>query len=105
MAIDIPAIVKAHGVDNVKIYMGFKPLNSIMGLISYTSSNDPDIPCLASLDFSKWEKMNVRDDLCYSYKVTLIPEMEELASHDFYVSDLETIIQHNDDVHLMIEVR
>lgn len=89
MVVTFKHLIAKYGVDRVKVEGTFKPLRSVAGVLSYTSSDDPDIISLADLDFSKWEGF----DHGFNHKVTLRPHLEILASQDFYICDLESIIE------------
>jgi hypothetical protein len=73
-----------HGIENVYFIAKVRPLRKVM-FISYTSSSDPEIEMLCKINT---ERYKVEDD----YKITLEPIYEGFAKKDYYISDLQNII-------------
>lgn len=77
--------ILAAGIENCFFILKMKPLNTLF-FISYTSSSDPEVEAVAKIDEKRYK---VED----GYKVTLKPlNYPRLAKEDFYLSDLEHMI-------------
>jgi len=73
-----------NGIDNMYFITEVKPLRTAL-FISYTSSSDPDIEMLCSIDEERYQ---VKDN----YKITLKPIYDGFAKEHYYISDLEQMI-------------
>lgn len=74
-----------NGVDKVFFLAKVRPLRKML-FVSYTSSSDSEIEMLCKINT---ERYKVED----GYKITLEPIYESFAKEDYYVSDLEDIIE------------
>lgn len=87
--VDIVKLVKEVGVENLCFLVNMKPIRSVFGMFSYTSSGDPDILMICKIDESRYK---VADN----YKITLksIEQIKGLhGSEHFYISDLQSMIR------------
>ena len=78
--------IEEIGIDNCMFIIGFQPVHTVMGLISYTSGCDEYTKLPATIDESRYK---VKD----GYKITLKCTIPEFGSHSFYQSDLASIIE------------
>jgi hypothetical protein len=74
-----------NGIENVFFMAKTRPLNRVLG-ISYTSSSDHEVNMLCKINTERYK-------IEEGYKITLEPIYEGFAKEDYYVSDLESIIQ------------
>lgn len=87
--VDIVKLAEEVGVENLCFLVKMKPIRSVLGLLSYTSSSDPDILMICEIDESRYK---VSD----SYKITLksIEQIKGLrGSEHFYICDLQSMIR------------
>lgn len=92
-------IINEYGVENIYFLIKMKPIITYFGLISLTSSSDPDIPMLCSIDESKHK---VSDN----YKITLksVEQIKGLVGREhYYISDLESMIRFDNTVQVFIK--
>ena len=92
-------LIKEYSVENIYFLIKMKPIRTYFGLISFTSSDDPDIPMLCSIDESKYK---VSDN----YKITLksVEQIKGIVGREhFYISDLESMIRFNDEIKVFIK--
>jgi hypothetical protein len=82
-------LIAKHGVESVLFFLPMSPIQTVFGLISYTSSSDPQIKMLCSINEDRYK---VKD----GYKITLqsIEQFPRIRGKEhFYISDLESIIK------------
>jgi hypothetical protein len=82
-------LIKEYGVENIYFLINMKPIRTVFGLISYTTSSDPDIPMLCRIDESRYK-------ISDNYKITLrsVEQIKGLVgSQHFYISDLQSMIR------------
>lgn len=86
--LDLPSLIKKYGIENIRIKGKFLPIRQIAG-VAYTSSSDDMIEAEAHLE---WYHLDSKKNA--EYKVRLVPEHDEfvLDQHDYYTSDLESLI-------------
>jgi len=82
-------VIKKHGISNLRFLVNMKPIRTYFGLISMTSSSDPDILMLCEI---VEDKHKISDN----YKITLqsIDQIDGLHGREhYYISDLEMMIE------------
>lgn len=79
--------ILAAGIENCFFILKFQPLNTVFGLIAYTSSGDPEIEMVAVIDEKRYK-------VSEGYKLTLKPILyPQFAKESYYFSDLEHMIR------------
>jgi len=78
-------ILKA-GIENCIFLVPMRPLNTVFGLISYTSSSDYEIIVPARITEDRYK-------ICDNYKITLKSDYERFGKEHFYLTDLESLIK------------
>ena len=77
--------IENAGVENCMFLAPMRPVRTYFGLISLTSSSDPEIVVPAKITE---ERYKLKDN----YKITLKSTYDEFGSDHFYISDLEMLI-------------
>ena len=90
---NIVKIINEVGIDKLRFLVKMKPIRTYFGLISLTSSSDPDILMLCEI-------VEDRHKVKENYKITL-QSVEQIpgSREHYYISDLNTIIE---DGHIQI---
>lgn len=89
--VDIPALIKAHGHTNLRLFIPCQPFRLFAPLgIGFTSSDDPTSIEECIIDISG--RYSKPED---GYKIEITPLDHRYAGRDFYVSDLESLIGDN----------
>jgi hypothetical protein len=74
------------GVAQARFEIPCRRLQTFPGLpIGLVVSSDPEAQCICTISEKRYK---VEDD----YKITLVPQNPQFASHDFYISDLESLM-------------
>ena len=78
--------IEEAGIENCMFLVPMKPVNTYFGIISFTSSNDPDFIVPAKIDESRYK-------IAENYKITLRSTYEKFGKEHFYISDLESMTE------------
>jgi hypothetical protein len=73
-----------HGVENVFFLAKARPLRKVL-FVSYTSSSDPAIEMMCKIDTSRYKLED-------QYKITIAPIYVGYAKEDYYVTDLQSML-------------
>lgn len=80
-------LISKYGIVDLMFFADFRPIRTVAGIISYTSSNDEPLTLPAKIDPSRYDPME-------GYKITLKPIYPGFGNGDhFYLSDLESMIK------------
>lgn len=77
--------IKKNGIENCLFLVPMKPVRTVFGLISYTTSSDEDFVVPAEISE---ERYNVDKN----YKITLKSIYKGFGEEHFYIMDLEQLI-------------
>lgn len=86
---DLTKKILEVGVENCLFLVPMRKLNTIFGLLSYTSSSDPEIIVSAKINEDRYK---VNDN----YKITLKSIYEGFETKHYYISDLKKLIIKNE---------
>jgi len=78
--------INKAGIENCMFLVPMKPVQTVFGLISYTSSSDPDVIVPAKITEERYK-------LRENYKITLKSIYLHFGKQHFYVSDLRMMIE------------
>ena len=78
--------IEEIGVDNCMFIIGFQPVHTIIGLISYTSGSDEYIKLPATIVESRYK-------ISDGYKITLKCTIPGFGKHSFYQTDLISMMK------------
>ena len=78
--------IEKAGIENCMFLTPMRPIRTYFGLISLTSSSDPEIIVPAKITE---ERYKLKDN----YKITLKSVYDGFGSNHFYISDLESLIK------------
>lgn len=78
-------ILKA-GIENCLFLVPMKPVRTVFGLISYTSSDDQEVVVPAEINEKRYK-------LSDNYKITLRSMYKSYGHEHFYISDLNLMIE------------
>lgn len=78
--------IENAGIENCMFLVPMRPVRTYFGLISLTSSSDPEIVVPAKITE---ERYKLKDN----YKITLKSVYDGFGSDHFYISDLEILIK------------
>ena len=78
--------IEKAGIENCMFLIPMRPVRTYFGLISLTSSSDPEIIVPAKITE---ERYKLKDN----YKITLKSVYDGFGSDHFYISDLESLIE------------
>lgn len=93
---NIKKLVEEVGIENIIVVYKTQRLNNLLGIISYTSSNDPYIEIPHTIIEDRYEVNK-------GYKITLKPMIEGLFSiSHLYQSDFNQMWKEN---HIVVYVR
>lgn len=73
------------GIENCLFIVNMRPVRTVLGLVSYTSSNDDYVKVPAKITEKRYK---IKD----GYKIELKSIYPTFGSESFYLSDLEHII-------------
>ena len=82
---DLKEKIEKVGIENCMFLIPMRPVRTYFGLISLTSSSDPEIIVPAKITE---ERYKLKDN----YKITLKSVYDGFGSDHFYISDLESLI-------------
>jgi hypothetical protein len=74
------------GIENCLFLVPMRPVQTVFGLISYTSSSDPEVVVPAEIS----EKRYKLED---NHKITLRSMYKQFGQEHFYLSDLNLMIE------------
>ena len=77
--------IKNNGIENCLFLVPMKPVRTVFGLISYTTSSDEDVVVPAEITEDRY---NINDN----FKITLKSMYNGFGQEHFYVMDLEQLI-------------
>ena len=83
---DLKEKIEKVGIENCMFLIPMRPVRTYFGLISLTSSSDPEIVVPAKITE---ERYKLKDN----YKITLKSVYDGFGSDHFYMSDLESLIK------------
>jgi len=76
------------GIENCIFLVPMREVRNAFVVISYTTSNDPEIIVPAKISEKKYK-------IKENYKITLKSIYDSFGSQDYYISDLEKLIRDN----------
>lgn len=77
--------IKKNGIENCIFLIPMKPVRTVLGLISYTSSSDEDFVVPAEICEERYK-------VSENYKITLKSIYKGFGKEHLYVMDLEQLI-------------